>query len=290
MSIEKSMQEYVSIVDSLEPGVRNPVVRKSIVNEPAPGSVRKQGTLYKQRDLFKGWRPRHFVLQDNFLHYYLEPDDPAPRNSLDLTGCSVTTSKSVTVEGVEYFPFVITHPKSKNPYNLSTTSKLEADTWVAKLLEAANTPISQPAIVVSTSETESKRPALDSVNETQQDYFYQNTAHGPETRMYIPPEHLPRIEKSVQNLIDKLTNEGSGWELMFEKNGLVAKKKSGAVMCVKADVVVPYNIFDVFATVIDPKRQTQLDAQRVIHEQIKEYSNHTWVDYIRFKGVSVYIF
>ena len=140
MSIEKSMQEYTNLVDSLEPSARrspsisaggasnstSTKITAAPVQHDAPVSVRKQGTLYKQRDLFKGWRPRHFVLQDNFLHYYLEPDDPVPRNTLDLTGCSITTTKSVTVDGVEYFPFVITHPKSKTPYHLSSDSKLDA--------------------------------------------------------------------------------------------------------------------------------------------------------------------
>jgi hypothetical protein len=162
----------------------------------------------------------------------------------------------------------------------------EQDTWVAKLIEAANIPAVQP-IVISSSETESRRPALDSTNETHQPYFDPNVAHGAETRMYIPPEYLPHIEKSAQSLVEKLTAPDStaGWELLFEKNGLIAKKKAGSIMCVKAELVVPFNIFDVFATLINPKRQTELDSQRLEQAQIKEFSNHTWVDYIRFKGV-----
>lgn len=55
-------------------------------------SITRQGTLYKQRDVFKGWRPRHFVLSDYFLQYYIEPDDVLPRNTLDLTGESAVTA------------------------------------------------------------------------------------------------------------------------------------------------------------------------------------------------------
>lgn len=309
MSIEKSMQEYVTIVDRLEPHVRNTdaKMRKSIISESAPPTgVRKAGTLFKQRDVFKGWRPRHFVLQDNFLHYYLEADDPAPRNTLDLSGCSVTNSKSVVLDGVEYFPFAISHPKSKTPYHLSSDSKLDADTWVAMLIEAANTPPPTPAmtfasptkeipvsvtavssggVVISSSESSSKRPAIDSTNETHQPYFYGNTAHGPETRAYIPPEFLPKIEKQVQVLLDKLSPDAQGWEPMFEKDGLVAKKCPGSIMRVKAEITLPYCLYDVFSVVLDGKRQTQLDPQRLIHEKFKEFSNHTWADYIRFKGV-----
>jgi hypothetical protein len=124
------------------------------------------------------------------------------------------------------------------------------------------------------------------LHETQQDYFYQNTTHDAETRMGIPLELLRRVEKSVQELLEKLSNEGSGWELMFEKNGLIAKVIRGVVVRVKAEITVPYNIFDVFATVIDPNHQTKLDNSRMIHEQIKVYSNHTWIDYTLFKAVS----
>lgn len=77
----------------------------------------------------------HF--QDCYLHYYLDADEPLPRATLDLTGCNVVTNKSLIVDGVEYFPFTISHPRSKLVYNLSSDSKLDADIWVAKILEAA---------------------------------------------------------------------------------------------------------------------------------------------------------
>lgn len=32
----------------------------------------KKGTLYKKRDVFKGYRPRLFVLDPPILHYYLD--------------------------------------------------------------------------------------------------------------------------------------------------------------------------------------------------------------------------
>lgn len=76
---------------------------------------------------------RHFVLQDTLLHYYLDADDPVPRKTLELTGCSVVMVKSTFVDGVEYFPFVITHPKSPINYNLSSDSKAVADSWVAAI-------------------------------------------------------------------------------------------------------------------------------------------------------------
>jgi len=52
---------------------------------------------------------------------------------MELTGCSVIAVKSTTLDGVEYFPFVITHPKSPITYNLSSTSKEAADEWTAAI-------------------------------------------------------------------------------------------------------------------------------------------------------------
>ena len=50
-----------------------------------------KGILYKRRDLFtNGWRPRYFILEDNFLHCYLDSNDVVPKHTLDLSGCSVS--------------------------------------------------------------------------------------------------------------------------------------------------------------------------------------------------------
>ena len=96
-----------------------------------------KGTLFKQRDVFKGWRPRLFELQDNFLHYYMEESDPLPKGSMDICGCSVTSIKPTKVDGVEYFPFVITHPNDARTYNLASDKKSTADEWIAKIIEAS---------------------------------------------------------------------------------------------------------------------------------------------------------
>jgi hypothetical protein len=281
------MQEYVQIVERLEPASRTPLdkqsSRKSMIVDTQ--GIRKQGTLYKQRDLMKGWRPRHFVLENNLLSYYLEADDPSPRLTLDLSGCSVSTTKSVSVDGIEYFPFVITHPKTGKSYYLSCDSKLETDMWVAKLLEAANFVVPNPSTkeggAAESENSPVKSPAvMGSVR------LMSNVEHANETRSYIPEDLLPKIEQKAQYFLDMLSPEATGWEPLFEKNGLVAKKKpSGNLICVKGELQVAFNLLDVWALVTDGSRQCELDPQRNLHERIKDYSNHTFVDYIRFKGV-----
>lgn len=297
MPVEKAMQEYISLVEKLEPTVRGSVApssdkRKSVIADP--GGLKKQGTLFKQRDVFKGWRPRQFILQDNLLHYYLEPDDPAPRNTLDLTGCSITTSKPVSVDGVEYFPFTISHPKSSKPYHLATDSKLESDIWVSKLLEAASlnqnsateeecTDTSTSASTVGNS-SDANRFSTYNVDNPES-YLFPNTSHAPETRMYIPKDLLGKIEKNIESFFELISPESPGWESFFDKNGVTGKKRFGNLIFVKAETVMPYCIYDVFSVIADINRQKEIDPQRLIHEKIKEYSNHTWVEYLRFKGV-----
>jgi hypothetical protein len=54
-----------------------------IITEKPPKFL-KQGVLYKQRNHFKGWRSRWFALDEQFLHYYLEKEDMASRNSIQI--------------------------------------------------------------------------------------------------------------------------------------------------------------------------------------------------------------
>ena len=54
-----------------------------IVSDKVP-KVLKEGILYKQRNHFKGWRKRWFALDNQFLHYYLEREDMASRNSIQI--------------------------------------------------------------------------------------------------------------------------------------------------------------------------------------------------------------
>lgn len=291
------MREFISIVKKLEPTIRqkpsdNSSTTNSVSTFPvADNSRTKQGTLYKQRDHFKGWRPRHFVLQDNLLHYFIDNVDPTPRNTLDLTGASINILKPVTVDGVEYFPFAITHPRS-SPYNLSTTNKLESDLWVAKLIEASNfiseqeshhtspTPsISIPVVSNSTASPLKREISSDVV-------MYENTANPIETRMYTPLTFLSKIEKNVELLIKKLSpDSGLNWEPLLEKNGVTAFKIPGPIMTVKSEINLPFSVIDVFAMLTNTDRQKELDPQRQIQEKLKKFSSHTWVDYIRFKAV-----
>lgn len=282
------MKEYVNIVEGLEPGTKVPLEKRismKVSQVDQPGSVRKKGTLYKQRDVFKGWRARHFVLQDCFLHYYLDADDPVPRNTLDLTGCSVTSSKAVIVDGIEYFPFTISHPKSKTNYNLSSDSKLEADIWVAKILEAAtaNNFVNGTTVEVPEDDT---APGVDVQPNGSGVYAVTKmTDHSHETRAFIPADVAAKLERLGQLTIESVDATSAGWEPLVDKSGVLAKKRSGHMIHIKAETEVPYAIYDVFSLLTDLKRQLELDNTRASHERLKDISMHSWVDYISTKPV-----
>jgi hypothetical protein len=58
------MQEYITIVESLLSSANQkassvPNAKPTSTTNAVSGGVKKQGILYKQRDVFKGWRPRY---------------------------------------------------------------------------------------------------------------------------------------------------------------------------------------------------------------------------------------
>jgi hypothetical protein len=107
--------------------------------------------LYKQRDHFKGWRPRYFRLSEGVLQYYLDAQDPTPKGTVLVDRCVVEpASEGKKVAGVkavpgsasskekqEYFPLVISHPETSKTYNLAATSEKGRLGWIEALRFAA---------------------------------------------------------------------------------------------------------------------------------------------------------
>ena len=109
-----------------------------------------------------------------------------------------------------------------------------------------------------------------------------------------PLEHLPtevslEVEAKLRFFLESMTSNSPDWKLFSEKDGLVAKRRtlstSQSTVCVRAEIQLPFFILEVWRLLTDIHRQCQLDPQRQSHERVKEFSPHTWVDYIRFKGV-----
>jgi hypothetical protein len=242
--------------------------------------VIKEGTLYKQRDVFKGWRPRKFVLQEGFLHYYLEPEDVSPRRSMDIAGCKVIAEKSGKFgeNDLELFPFVISHIKASKVYTLAADSKAEADDWIAKISAAAQaTEGAGPGQVVGHTSL-MDTPSGDPNNRCRAYNAEQALAN-------TPKQFLPKLERAVTALVESVDPTAPNWEPMFEKQGIIAKKRSGDVVCVRGDGNVPFALPDVLSVIVNPAHLTDVDAQLQSARLLKSFSNSCGVHHLKYKAV-----
>ena len=96
-------------------------------------SCQKEGILFKQRDVFKGWMPRYFVLAGSFLHYYMKSDDATPKKTMEISGCNVTNAKQIKVGKKIYYSFCISHASAPDTYNLAGENEIETAGWIRDL-------------------------------------------------------------------------------------------------------------------------------------------------------------
>lgn len=75
-------------------------------DSPDPNSLTqplRTGVLLKKRDLFSGWRSRHFRVFYGRLDYFIAEEDTQPRGSVDLMGAKVFLSGQAWIGGVEHW-------------------------------------------------------------------------------------------------------------------------------------------------------------------------------------------
>ncbi|CAE7476697.1 unnamed protein product [Symbiodinium microadriaticum] len=102
----------------------------------------------------------------------------------------------------------------------------------------------------------------------------------------VPSRYMKRLEQSAQELVRAASNDSAAeWELMFEKPGVVASSRKGntGAICVKGVTTIPYSIPEIFE-VVNQKRN-ELDTQLDVYQRLKWWSEHTGVEYMRFKPV-----
>lgn len=277
----EAMKAFVVSMEKFEPKHTADSAAAAEMIGTSTAKVIKEGTLFKQRDVFKGWRSRHFVLDEQFLHYYENKSDPVPRKSMQVFECTVTAVRPTKVGDTEFFPFVISHPKSTKTYNLATTSKADADSWISAItdLSKKQAPPSAPPTVVRLLP---RRPIIDEDDDEDKSI---TAPVNPETTLAnIPAKYAGKIELAVETIIKAVTVP-EGWEQMYEKSGVKAYKKPGGVVCVRGEALLQFSMLDIWAAVINEDNRKVLDSQLNSTKKLKSFSSHTYVEYLRYKQV-----
>ncbi|GMH92571.1 hypothetical protein TL16_g12384 [Triparma laevis f. inornata] len=242
----------------------------------------KKGTLYKKRDVFKGYRPRLFVLDPPILHYYLDASDPAPRKSIFLTGCTITPESwgdDSTSPGLR-----ISHPSTSVTYHLGTHNSSERDSWISSLTAAAvETPPSprpshQPSPGFAVSPKPKPSPSLPRY-------------------LDVPTQAIESLETAFHQMemlsagtlsstaTDKPEGTDVNWNFLFEKKGVTAATVNGANVTVRGDSIMNQPPLKVFQTVINVFCKEKYDNQMDSGKRLTTYNPHTFVDYLKFKPV-----
>ena len=74
----------------------------------------------------------------------------------------------------------------------------------------------------------------------------------------------------------------------MDKDGVKGMNRpaaTGNLSCIRADSLFPYNMLDVIQCVTNVECLMIMDPMRKQMEKLKILSNHTWIDYMRFKEV-----
>lgn len=247
----------------------------------------RSGMLYKKRAMVKGWRPRFFLLDSCFLHYYLAEGDPLPRKSLQIAGgeggenITIIPLQPVKVGGVEYFPFKLTDTSNSIPidYYLSTHSRADADAWISAILQVAKVHTHQLREVRNKIPEQAKEDDFVDIKLSleNEDLTFEGT----------PTQFKEKIQQAVRTILDYAQNSDD-WEEMFVKQGIKASRKlhSGSEgICVRGEAFFPFAIADIFAMIINEDRKKDIDTQLSLFKKVKYFSTNTSIDYLLFKQV-----
>ena len=107
------------------------------------------------------------------------------------------------------------------------------------------------------------------------------------TLQCIPAEYLAKIETTAEKLLEYGSNAAESWDVMFEKPGVLATRKTGnsRAICVRGETLMPYTIPEIYAMTSTSKGRKSLDSQLEIYNRLKWFSRNTGVEYLRFKPV-----
>ena len=304
-SADDAMREYIQEVDKLtlkgdqaQDNLVSPQRKSMNTTSPSKPVIRnaassaiKEGTLFKQRDYVKAWRPRHFVLENNCLQYYVDTQDTnsAPRGSMDIAGCVVNHLKVAKVGENEFYPFTIS--KDKDSFVLASDSKVEADDWVDKIRMAATN-----ALFLAVTSENSPARASSTIQSAKISPDYENSSGKSNSDIPLPmsptetyegltPELKNKIERAVAMLVEAVDVNAPNWEPLFEKNGVSAFKRPGEQVCVRGDAILPFGIPAIFKLIVTASRACSINPQIVSSTNVRQISTNTNIQYLQFKQV-----
>jgi hypothetical protein len=229
----------------------------------------------------------------------------------------VASKPPITVDEKTLYPFTIVLAQTGQQIHLAAETKADTETWVNTIQDAAamkwdtllpnadqessankdNIDTSHRAISSTTllSTTPSKstidsivETATTTTTETVPAGYMTNVRNPVETRAFVPPEIMEKIENVAKVVLEELEDDASGWEVFYEKTNYSVKRKIGtSVMEVKVTSELPYSLLEVVSLMINGKRGKELDDGKTVHDVVKVFSNHTWIEYWRYFPVSI---
>lgn len=291
LSKEVAMKKYISNLEKVDPQfkpgapIKSPQVNASIPRVDSfvlsSTNVLKEGLLFKQKDVFKGWRPRYFVLDENFLCYYLQKGDMAPKKYLQMFGASITPVRPTKVGEVEYYPLVISHPKTTKVYNLAASTKGEAETWIKALTSIAGRDAPSPIQLNCIDRLLERRPTP----EDEGNPIGQEPVNKVLTLTNIPEKYSSKVDCAITTMLKTITDD-EGWVTLDNKNGINASRKTGTgSVCVRADVLLPFSGAEIFSMILSEDNKKKFNSTLSFSKVIKTYSPHTTIEHVRLKQV-----
>lgn len=285
----EAMKKYIASLQKVDPSFRadgGSAPRASYAGsslEHKQALIIKEGILFKQKDIFKGWRSRYFVLDNSFLHYYANQGDVIPLKSILILGCTIATVNSTKVGTQEYFPFVLANPKSQKTYNLSVHTQAEAQEWIKALQSVVQNPSPSSQYSGNIDRLMPRRPQPDQELASSKSAIF--PVRDDQALSGIPEKYLPKVNKAVQTVIENCSADDD-WTPLFEKADVKAHwKPNNAGLCVKSEITLGYSMLDVFTLLVNERRRKELDNTLSSCKTLKKFSNNCTLEYTRLKQV-----
>jgi hypothetical protein len=239
--------------------------------------VLKSGYLFKERDTLKGWRPRYFTLDPDFLHYFLSKEDISPRKSLQIDASvivtldsSAATNATTDSSGNSLFPFTIRHPGTSLSFRLAARSIVEAASWV-KYLQA-----------VITKHHKQEEVDMEEGSTPQDDIPQGDESTSPLGN--LSPSQRKDLEFVVDSVLSHTVNSTHQWSFLYDTSGVTATRTSdkNGNFIIRGESILPYSILELFGTVSRAANRKILDPMIESYERKKWFNLHTGIEYVKY--------